>query len=190
LFSARFIGFLIEHFGGDFPLWLAPQQVVILPVSDKYLDYALEVKSCFKEKGIRVKIDRRSEKIGAKIRDAELMKIPVMLIVGEKEVELKTVSVRRRHQGDLGSQVYDAFSDDLKIEISARSMDNDELKIIKDETSSAPLCEVVVFSKEETLVSFEIFILWSVILAFFIFSFCKTPQKKSSQKAPNPSNSS
>ena len=116
----RFIGFLIEHFGGDFPLWLAPQQVVILPVSDKYLDYALEVKSCFKEKGIRVKIDRRSEKIGAKIRDAELMKIPVMLIVGEKEVELKTVSVRRRHQGDLGSQVYDAFSDDLKIEIKER----------------------------------------------------------------------
>jgi threonyl-tRNA synthetase len=116
----RFIGFLIEHFGGDFPLWLAPQQVVILPVSDKYLDYALQVKDCFREKGIRVKIDKRSEKIGAKIRDAELMKIPIMLIVGEKEVELKTVSVRRRHAGDLGAQYYDAFSNELKLEIKER----------------------------------------------------------------------
>jgi threonyl-tRNA synthetase len=116
----RFIGFLIEHFGGDFPLWLAPQQVVILPVSDKYLDYALQVKDCFREKGIRVKIDKRSEKIGAKIRDAELMKIPIMLIVGEKEVELKTVSVRRRHAGDLGTQDYDAFSNELKLEIKER----------------------------------------------------------------------
>ena len=116
----RFIGFLIEHFGGDFPLWLAPQQVVILPVSDKYLDYALQVKNCFKEKGIRVKIDQRGEKIGAKIRDAELMKVPIMLIVGEKEVEKKTVSVRRRHEGDLGAQGYDTFSDELKLEITER----------------------------------------------------------------------
>ncbi|MBT5955856.1 MAG: threonine--tRNA ligase, partial [Candidatus Marinimicrobia bacterium] len=116
----RFIGFLIEHFGGDFPLWLAPQQVVILPVSDKYLDYALQVKNCFKEKGIRVKIDQRGEKIGAKIRDAELMKVPIMLIVGEKEVEKKTVSVRRRHEGDLGAQSYDTFSDELELEITER----------------------------------------------------------------------
>jgi len=116
----RFIGFLIEHFGGDFPLWLAPQQVVILPVSDKHLDYALQVKDCFREKGIRVKIDKRSEKIGAKIRDAELMKIPIMLIVGEKEVELKAVSVRRRYAGDLGTQDYDAFSNELKLEIKER----------------------------------------------------------------------
>ncbi len=116
----RFIGFLIEHFGGDFPLWLAPQQVVILPVSDKYLDYALQVKNCFKEKGIRVKIDQRGEKIGAKIRDAELMKVPIMLIVGEKEVEKKTVSVRRRHEGDLGAQGCDTFSDELKLEITER----------------------------------------------------------------------
>jgi threonyl-tRNA synthetase len=116
----RFIGFLIEHFGGDFALWLAPQQVVILPVSDKYLNYALQVKNCFKEKGIRVKIDQRGEKIGAKIRDAELMKIPVMLIVGEKEADQETVSVRRRHEGDLGVQGYDAFSDELILEIKER----------------------------------------------------------------------
>jgi threonyl-tRNA synthetase len=116
----RFIGFLIEHFGGDFALWLAPQQVVILPVSDKYSDYALQVKNCFKEKGIRVKIDQRGEKIGAKIRDAELMKIPVMLIVGEKEANQKTVSVRRRHEGDLGVQDYDAYSDELILEIKER----------------------------------------------------------------------
>ena len=116
----RFIGFLIEHFGGDFALWLAPQQVVILPVSDKYLNYALQVENCFKEKGIRVKIDQRGEKIGAKIRDAELMKIPVMLIVGEKEAAQETVSVRRRHEGDLGVQGYDAFSDELILEIKER----------------------------------------------------------------------
>ncbi|MBC8311393.1 MAG: threonine--tRNA ligase [Candidatus Marinimicrobia bacterium] len=116
----RFIGFLIEHFGGDFPLWLAPQQVVILPVSDKYSDYALQVKDCFKENGVRVKIDQRGEKIGAKIRDAELMKIPIMLIVGEKEVEQNTVSVRRRHEGDLGAQDFGTFSDELKLEIKER----------------------------------------------------------------------
>ena len=88
--------------------------------SSDLLDYALQVKNCFKEKGIRVKIDQRGEKIGAKIRDAELMKVPIMLIVGEKEVEKKTVSVRRRHEGDLGAQSYDTFSDELELEITER----------------------------------------------------------------------
>ena len=116
----RFIGFLIEHFGGDFPLWLAPQQVVILPVSDKYLDYALQVKNYLKENGIRVKVDGRGEKIGAKIRDAELTKIPIMLIVGEKEISQDGVSVRRRHVGNVGIQTYQSFSDEVKIEIKER----------------------------------------------------------------------
>ncbi len=116
----RFIGFLIEHFGGDFPLWLAPQQVVILPVSDKYIDYALAVKKQLRKNGIRVKIDDRSEKIGAKIRDAELLKVPVMLIVGEKEMEDNSVSVRRRHKGDLGKMNNDDFTQSLVDEINTR----------------------------------------------------------------------
>ena len=116
----RFIGFLIEHFGGDFPLWLAPQQVVILPVSDKYLDYALQVKDYLKENGVRVKVDQRGQKIGAKIRDAELTKIPIMLIVGEKEVSEGQVSVRRRHAGDIGIQSYQSFLEEVKIEITER----------------------------------------------------------------------
>ncbi len=116
----RFIGFLIEHFGGDFPLWLAPQQVVILPVSDKYIDYALAVKKQLRKNGIRVKIDDRSEKIGAKIRDAELLKVPVMLIVGEKEMEDNSVSVRRRHKGDLGKVKNEDFIQSLVDEINTR----------------------------------------------------------------------
>jgi threonyl-tRNA synthetase len=116
----RFIGFLIEHFGGDFPLWLAPKQVVILPVSDKYFDYAFEVQKCFKKNGIRVKVDQRSEKVGAKIRDAELAKTPIMLIVGEKEVETNSVSYRRRHQGDLGSKNFESLASDLAEEIKSR----------------------------------------------------------------------
>ena len=116
----RFIGFLIEHFGGDFPVWLAPQQVVILPVSDKYIDYALEVKKQLRKNAIRVKIDDRSEKIGAKIRDAELLKVPVMLIVGEKEVLENSVSVRRRHKGDLGKINNDDFTQSLLDEINTR----------------------------------------------------------------------
>ena len=86
MFSARFIGFLIEHFGGNFPLWLAPRQVTILPVSDKFNDYAHSICESLKSHGIRVDVDSRSEKIGSKIRDAEMQKVNIMVIVGEKEV--------------------------------------------------------------------------------------------------------
>ena len=116
----RFIGFLIEHFGGDFPLWLAPKQVVILPVSDKYLKLASQLKCQFLENNIRVSIDSRSEKVGAKIRDAELNKIPIMLIAGEKEEKDGTVSVRRRHIGDLGSKSVDDLIPEIVEEITTR----------------------------------------------------------------------
>ena len=116
----RFIGFLIEHFGGDFPLWLAPKQVVILPVSDKYLKLANQLKCQFLENNIRVSIDSRSEKVGAKIRDAELNKIPIMLIAGEKEEKDGTVSVRRRHIGDLGSKSVDDLIPEIVEEITTR----------------------------------------------------------------------
>ena len=113
----RFIGFLIEHFAGDFPLWLAPKQVVILPISEKYVNYALDLKNDFHAQGIRVFLDDRNEKVGAKIRDAELKKIPIMLIVGEDEEKNGTISVRRRHKGDLGKKTVDALLDGLVEEI-------------------------------------------------------------------------
>ena len=116
----RFVGFLIEHFAGDFPLWLAPKQVVILPISEKYVNYALSIKQKLNENSIRVFIDDRNEKIGAKIRDAEIKKIPIMLIVGENEKSNETISVRRRHQGDLGTNSIDVFLEDLLEEINNR----------------------------------------------------------------------
>jgi threonyl-tRNA synthetase len=116
----RFIGFLIEHYGGDFPLWLAPVQVAVLPVSEKVLTYAQKVTRRLQEAGIRVELNERPDKIGAKIRAAELAKINVMAIVGNQEVEGGTVSVRRRFEGDLGQVSLDQFLADLKEEIQQR----------------------------------------------------------------------
>tara|TARA_Y100000588_G_scaffold375430_1_gene451785 strand:+ start:2955 stop:4895 length:1941 start_codon:yes stop_codon:yes gene_type:complete len=116
----RFVGFLIEHYAGDFPLWLAPKQVVILPISEKFLNYADDVAKYLLKSNIRFDIDGRDEKIGSKIRDAELKKIPVMLIVGQKEMDSQSVSIRRRHQGDLGSQPLDTIIEDLEKEIKKR----------------------------------------------------------------------
>ncbi len=99
----RFMGILIEHFAGAFPLWLAPEQVRVLPISDKFLDYARHVVATLQSFGLRVEADARPEKIGAKIRDAQLEKIPVMLVVGAKEVETGTVSYRDRIDGDRGA---------------------------------------------------------------------------------------
>src|SRR5690606_31961549 len=90
----RFMGILIEHYAGKFPVWLAPVQVSILPISDKFNDYAYELREEFKNKGIRVEVDDRAEKIGYKIREAQLQRLPYMLIVGEKEVDGRLVSVR------------------------------------------------------------------------------------------------
>ncbi|MCS5615840.1 MAG: threonine--tRNA ligase [Candidatus Marinimicrobia bacterium] len=112
----RFIGFLIEHYGGDFPLWLSPTQLIILPVSEKTFVYAKSLKKKFIAAGIRTKLDERPEKIGAKIRQAEINKIPVMVIVGEKEAAGKTVSVRRRFIGDQGS---------IKVEQLLKTLNNE-----------------------------------------------------------------
>lgn len=105
----RFMGILIEHFAGKFPLWISPVQVIVLPISDKFNDYANEIKEKMLEKGIRAEVDERAEKIGYKIREAQLQRIPYMLIVGEKEVEENLVSVRSRDEGDLGQQKADEF---------------------------------------------------------------------------------
>ena len=120
----RFIGFLIEHFGGDFPLWLAPKQVIILPVSDKYNAYADEVCSELRKQGVRAEVDNRSEKIGAKIRNAELQKINIMLIVGEKEVDGKVVTVRRRFVKEQETLSLDKFSNGIRKAINERSVTN------------------------------------------------------------------
>ncbi len=120
----RFIGFLIEHFGGNFPLWLAPKQVVILPVSDKHNDYAHSLYQELRQQGIRVEVDNRSEKIGAKIRDAELQKINIMLIVGEKEVSDKVVTVRRRFVKEQQTISLKEFSNEIKKEINERRVTN------------------------------------------------------------------
>ena len=118
----RFIGFLIEHFAGNFPLWLAPVQMVIITISDKFNDYANNVYKELKSSGIRVNIDNRSEKMGAKIRLAEINKIPIMVIIGEKEVSNKTVSVRRKFKGDLGSLKLNDFITNIKKEIDDRTL--------------------------------------------------------------------
>jgi threonyl-tRNA synthetase len=98
----RFIGILLEHFAGSFPIWLAPTQVVTLPIADRHADYANKVANELRSQGIRVEIDDRSETIGKKIREGELQKIPYMLIIGDKEIEAKKVSVRKYGEGDRG----------------------------------------------------------------------------------------
>jgi threonyl-tRNA synthetase len=116
----RFIGFLLEHYGGRFPLWLAPLQVKVLPISDKFVEYANSVSSELKKADIRSEVDDRSEKIGKKIRDTELMKVPLILVVGEKEVNEKKVAVRRHGKGDLGAMAVDEFIRITREEIGER----------------------------------------------------------------------
>ena len=120
----RFIGFLIEHFGGNFPLWLAPKQVTILPVSDKFNDYAYDICESLKSHGIRVNVDNRSEKIGSKIRDAEMQKINIMVIVGEKETQDKTLTVRRRFIKEQETLSLNNFTKQIINEINDRRVPN------------------------------------------------------------------
>lgn len=118
----RFIGILIEHFAGAFPTWLAPVQVKVLPISDKYMDYAQKVQDTLYNAGIRSEIDSRAEKIGYKIREAQMQKIPYMLVVGAKEEEAGVVSVRSRFAGDEGQKDMTAFMDALKEEIDTKTI--------------------------------------------------------------------
>lgn len=116
----RFIGFLLEHYAGKFPTWLAPLQVKILPISDKFMDYAKDVLLKLKKADIRVEIDERNEKIGRKIRDTEMMKVPYMLVIGEKEMNEGKVAIRRQGKGDLGVKTVDEFLNEMVIEIKER----------------------------------------------------------------------
>ena len=116
----RFIGFLLEHYAGKFPTWLAPVQVKVLPISDKFLDYANSVSDKLKKADIRCEVDDRSEKIGKKIRDTELLKVPYMLVVGEKEMNENMVAVRRQGKGDTGVKSVDDFLNEIVEEVKER----------------------------------------------------------------------
>ncbi|MCF8329264.1 MAG: threonine--tRNA ligase [Crocinitomicaceae bacterium] len=121
----RFVAVLLEHCAGDFPLWLASDQFIILPVSEKYNDYAKKVSEFLNNSDIRGLVDDRNEKVGKKIRDAELAKVPFMLIVGEEEVEANTISVRQRGKGDLGKMPYEDFvslvQNEIEMQLSMNS---------------------------------------------------------------------
>ena len=113
----RFVAVLLEHCGGNFPLWLTPEQICILPISDKYMDYSKEILNLLKISDIRAEIDDRNEKTGRKIRDAEVRKIPYMIIVGEREKLEKNVSVRKHGGEDLGSMSLIDFTKLIQKEI-------------------------------------------------------------------------
>jgi threonyl-tRNA synthetase len=117
----RFIGFLLEHYAGKLPVWLCPVQVKILPISDKFLEYAKTILHKLKKADIRAEIDDRNEKIGKKIRDTELMKVPYMLVIGEKEMNEEKASVRRQGKGDLGAKLVTEFISEIKNEIEERT---------------------------------------------------------------------
>ena len=120
----RFIGILIEQFAGAFPLWLAPVQVEVIPVSERHLEYAAKVRDQMRAAGLRCELDTRNEKMGYKIREAQMMKIPYMLVVGDKEIENNTVAVRSRAGGDLGVMEPDAFLAKTKEEIDTKALES------------------------------------------------------------------
>ena len=118
----RFTGLLIEHFEGKFPTWLAPEQVRILPISEKTLEVAEQYAAKLADAGIRLSVDRSSDKIGAKIRNARLERVPYMLVIGQREADEGTVSVRHRDKDDLGAKPLDQFLTEIKEEIGSRSL--------------------------------------------------------------------
>jgi len=118
----RFIGILIEHFAGAFPLWFAPVQGIVLPIADRHIDYAREVGAALNSAGLRAEVDDRQEKVNLKIREAQLQKIPYMLVVGDKEVSDRTVAVRSRAKGDLGARPLDQFVTDALAEVRAKAL--------------------------------------------------------------------
>jgi threonyl-tRNA synthetase len=117
----RFIAILIEHYAGAFPLWIAPIQAIVLPIVDRHVAYARTVKERLAGAGLRVQVDERQEKIGYKIREAQLQKIPYMLVVGDREVADGAVAVRSRLGGDLGSQPLDVFAASAREEVNSKS---------------------------------------------------------------------
>jgi threonyl-tRNA synthetase len=120
----RFFGVLIEHYAGAFPMWLAPVQVAVLPITDRVNDYANELARELREAGLRVEANLRSEKIGAKIRDAQLQKVPFMLVLGDREMEQRTVAVRERARGDIGVMSIAEFKEMARRLVETRALTN------------------------------------------------------------------
>jgi threonyl-tRNA synthetase len=118
----RFFGVLIEHYAGAFPLWLAPVQVTVLPITDRINDYAEQIAAELRNAGFRVESNTRSDKIGAKIRDAQMQKIPYMLILGDQELENGQVAVRERKQGDIGAMSLAEFKEMITKQKAERSL--------------------------------------------------------------------
>ncbi|MDY4812581.1 MAG: His/Gly/Thr/Pro-type tRNA ligase C-terminal domain-containing protein, partial [Ruminococcus sp.] len=118
----RTLALLIEKYAGAFPLWLAPVQVKLLPIADRHLDYIYDVKKALEAKGMRVEVDDRSEKIGYKIRSAQLEKVPYMVLGGDKDIENNCISVRHRKEGDLGSMTVERFIEKAVEEINSKEI--------------------------------------------------------------------
>ena len=118
----RFFGMLIEHYAGALPVWLSPVQAVVIPISDRLLDYARQTQQLLRAVGARVQLDERSEKMQAKIRDAQLLQIPYMAVVGDREAQAGSVAVRHRREGDLGVMTRDAFAERVSRENATRAM--------------------------------------------------------------------
>ena len=118
----RFIAILIEHFAGAFPLWLAPVQIVVLPIADRHTQYAREVAAALDAASLRVEVDDRQEKVNYKIREAQLQKIPYMLVVGDREAADRAVAVRSQKKGDLGARPLDQFLTDALAEVRAKGV--------------------------------------------------------------------
>jgi threonyl-tRNA synthetase len=114
----RFIAILIEHCEGNFPLWLAPEQVIVLPINDNIVTYAENINNSLIDKGLRSSVDFRNEKISKKVRDAELKKVPYMLIVGDNEMSSNTISVRKKTKGDIGKMSVNDFLSSIKTDLS------------------------------------------------------------------------
>jgi len=119
----RFFGILLEHYAGAFPLWLAPVQAVVLPITDRQLDYARQVRGRLDAEGVRVTIDDRNEKVNLKIREAQLQKVPYMLVVGDREAQAGQVAVRNRKHGDLGAKPLDEFIADVRKLIDTKAVE-------------------------------------------------------------------
>jgi threonyl-tRNA synthetase len=116
----RFIGILIEHYGGEFPVWLAPVQAIVLPIADRHAEWAHEVGRRLRADRLRVEVDDRTESVGRRIRDAELRKVPYMLVVGDREVEAGAVAVRRHREGDEGTVALEEFAERLRLQADER----------------------------------------------------------------------
>jgi len=120
----RFFGVLIEHYAGAFPMWLAPVQVALLPITDRINEYAENVSKELRAAGLRVEVNRRNDKIGAKIRDAQLQKIPFMLVLGDREMEEKNIAVRERSKGDIGAMSLNEFKEMAQRLVKTRALTN------------------------------------------------------------------